>query len=493
MLLLKDRDPLCGGVQFQTTPARDLAVPASIAARPGAAWSARLLRNEIGRMAADGSLASLHAKWFLVTSVETGAFDQLHSAQRDLRGVQWLAFGVAVLLALTLLQTYRLKKFRVNAERANGLKTRFVANVSHELRTPLSGIVGLVDMLSDTRMTAHQTELLRVVRSTALSLVQVINDLLDVAKVEAGQLEIRKTSFELRSAVEEVCAMMAGRAAGKGIRLESALDPGLPRRVNGDATRLRELLMNLVGNAMQYTDHGEVRLTVALEQATPFQWMIAFTVTDTGVGIPREDLARLFQDIDLQSEPGAKPVRRGGGLGLAIGKRLVDLLGGTIAAESPGGVGARFRCVLPFEMASADGEPAPSRDQPKSRPLRVLVCEDDPGGRSHVEEAGTRSRVGRHRNRGRHRRRQTAVRPRPHGLPTARYRWLCGGPLDPRGGSVGWRTGAGALGDYTRRRPPPMRGSGDGGIPFQAPQFGRIVGGIGEAESLAPGDAILSG
>jgi len=120
------------------------------------------------------------------------------------------------------------------------------------------------------------------------------------------------------------------------------LDPGLPGRVRGDATRLRELLMNRLGNAMQYTDHGEVRLAVALDQATPVQWMIAFTVTDTGVGIPREDLARLFQDFDLEAEPGSKPLRRVGGLGLAIGKRLVDLLGGTIAAESPGGVGARL-------------------------------------------------------------------------------------------------------------------------------------------------------
>ncbi len=388
-LLLADREDSCQGVQFQSTPSKEAAVPASVAARPGSEWAAILLREEISRMAADGSLASLHSKWFLTTSTETGAFDQLRTVERDLTSVRMSAFAFAVLVVLTLLQTWKLRKLRARAEGASLLKTRFVANVSHELRTPLSGIIGLVDMLSDTRMTAHQTELLRLVRSTAGSLVQVITDLLDVAKMEAGQRDVAKESFELREAVDEVCAVMAGRAVEKGIRLETSLEAGLPRRVLGDATRVREILMNLLGNALRHTERGEVRLEVNLDQATPFQWEIAFTVTDSGTGISEEDLSRLFDGLDADRAPEENPMNRGGRLNIAISKRLVDLLGGKMTASSPTGQGAQFRFVLPFEVSSFDAEPErvaaadalPAGKGGGGLPLRILVCEDDPVSR----------------------------------------------------------------------------------------------------------------
>ena len=234
-LLLTDREASCQGVQFQSMPSLEEAVPASVAAQPGSAWAAKLLRDEISRMAADGSLASLHSKWFLVTSNDTRAFDQLRTFERDLMSVRLSALGFAALMLLTLLQAWKLRKLSARAEGASLLKTRFVANVSHELRTPLSGIIGLVDMLSETRMTAHQTELLRLVRNTAGSLVQVITDLLDVAKMEAGHREVAKESFELRTAVEEVCAVMAGRAAEKGIRLETRGAAGSDSRLRAEA------------------------------------------------------------------------------------------------------------------------------------------------------------------------------------------------------------------------------------------------------------------
>ena len=377
-MLLNDRDRHCQGFQFQTTPANGAALPASIASTQDAAWAARLLREEIGHMAADGSLAKLHAQWFLITSTETEALDSLHHAERDLFAIRLLACAFAGLLVVMLLQSRRLRKMRADAERASDLKTRFVANVSHEIRTPLSGIVGLADMLSDTRLTAHQSELLRLVRSTARSLVQVSNDLLDVAKVDAGKLEMDRGPFDLRLVAEDACAMMAGRAAEKGIRLTTSIDPGVPRRVDGDATRLRQVLMNLLGNSLQFSGNGEVKLSVAVDRATPFQWQITFSISDTGPGIPPADLARLFQDFE-EGDVGRQPVRRGAGLGLAIGKRLVDLMGGAISVESPGGVGAHFRFTLPFEVAGPEADlPGVSTPATGVGPLRVLVCEDDP-------------------------------------------------------------------------------------------------------------------
>ena len=379
-LQLNDRPASCAGVRFQLKPSKEAAVPGSIAARPGSAWAAKLLREEMGRMAADGSMASLHSKWFLITSTETGAFDPLRSAERDLTSVRLAAAGFAILVLLTMRQTCKLRKLSAKAQGASLLKTRFVANVSHELRTPLSGIMGLVDMLSDTRMTAHQTELLRLVRSTAGSLVQMTTDLLDVARVEAGQREIAKEPFELRGAVDEVCAIMAGRAAEKGIRLEAKLGQGLPRRVLGDETRLREILMNLLGNALRHTQKGEVRLDVVLDQATPFQWDIAFSVTDTGAGISQEDLWRLFEGLDGDHDPGENPMNRGGRLNIAIGNRLVNLLGGKMTAASPAWGGAQFRFVLPFEVSSSDPDPAgviAAEPAAVAPPLRILVCEND--------------------------------------------------------------------------------------------------------------------
>jgi signal transduction histidine kinase/CheY-like chemotaxis protein len=387
-LLLNDRDRQCDGVQLETTPARGLAVlPSAIAARPAAAWAARMLREEIGRMAADGGLSSIHAKWFSITSVETLAIDNLRNAERDLFTLRAVA-AVFAGLVLTLAYMFRrLRELRRQAVSACDVRTRFVGNVSHELRSPLSGIVGLAEMLSDTRLTAHQSDLLRLVRSTAQSLLQVTNDLLNLSRVEAGKLEIESVPFDLRATVEEVCAMMAGRAAEKGIRLEAALPPGLPKQVIGDPNRLREVLMNLFGNGLRFTEKGEVRLSVAAEKTTAFQWQIAFTLADTGVGIPAADLPHLFRDFE-DDMTDREPVRRGAGLSLAIGKRLVELMGGSIGVESPGGVGARFRFVLPFDVASERGQqelPDQPGVQARTRPLRVLLCEDDPVSRRVAE------------------------------------------------------------------------------------------------------------
>lgn len=385
-LLLSDHGGTCNGVGFETRPVKGLTRAASLGARKEFAWAARQLREEIGRMAADGSLSELHAKWFYSPASETGMLELIQTAEQDLFTLRAVAGLLAFLLLLLAYQSRRLGRAREAAERANDLKTRFVASVSHELRTPLSGIIGVTEMLGDTPLTAHQSELVRLARSTSQTLVQVLTDLLDVASVEAGNLAVAHSVFELRAAVDEVVVMVAGRAAEKGIQLDTLFEPGLPRRVQGDPARLRQVLMNLLANSVKFTDQGGVKLQVSLEQASPFNWTVAFAVADTGTPIPKADLARILDDFS-SVPPGQELPRRAGGVGLAISRRLIKLMGGVMTVASDPAMGTCFRFTLPFEVAGSEYSPGeqPATTTPttqqRGRRLRVLVCEDDPVSR----------------------------------------------------------------------------------------------------------------
>lgn len=385
-LLLNDHGGQCNGVGFETRPVKGPALAASLGARREAAWAARLLRAEIGRMAADGSLSDLHARWFYTAVAETGMMELIQTAEQDLFALRAVAALFAVFVLLLAYQSRRLGRAREAAEVANDLKSRFVANVSHELRTPLSGIIGVTEMLGDTALTAHQSELVRLARSTSQTLVQVLTDLLDLARADAGNLSIANTAFELRPAVDEVVLMVAGRAAEKGIQLDASFEQGLPKRVQGDVARLRQVLMNLLSNAVKFTDQGGVKLQVSLEQASPFQWTISFAVADSGPAIPKADLPRILDDF-TSAAPGQEMPRRGAGIGLSLSRKLVKAMGGSMTVDSDPALGTCFRFSLPFEVSGSEYSPGeqPATSSPvtaqRGRPLRVLVCEDDPVSR----------------------------------------------------------------------------------------------------------------
>lgn len=376
----------CDGIALESQPIPGPSTFSSVAGRPEAAWAVRLLRKEIGRMAEDGSLSEIHARWFFTPASDTGMLSLIQSARQDLFYLRGLAGVFALFVLILAYQGRRLGVARESAERAAQLKTKFVASVSHELRTPLSGVIGVTEMLGDTALTAQQSELVRLARSTTQTMLQVLSDLLDVAHADAGTLKIVNAPFELRPAVEEVVLMVAGRAAEKGIQLDASFEPGLPRRMSGDAARVRQILLNLLTNAVKFTDQGGVKLHVGMEHATPFQWTVSFAVGDTGEPIPKQDLPRLFEDPANQ-DAGREAPRRGAGLGLAVTRRVVELMGGQITVESDPALGTSFRCTLPFEVTSANehavGE-QPSTSTPAAqtaRPLRVLLCEDDPVSR----------------------------------------------------------------------------------------------------------------
>lgn len=242
---------------------------------------------------------------------------------------------------------------RARAEAANEAKSRFLATVSHEFRTPLNGILGMADLLADTGPDAEQATYIEALRTSGEALLALVDDILDFAKVEAGKLELAEESFELVQLVETVAELMAPRAQAKGIELAAHIAPDLPARLIGDRDRLRQILLNLVGNAVKFTETGGVGLSLRSSGSS-----LEIAVADTGPGIPADRLDVVFGEFE-QLDHGLGTRQGGTGLGLAIVRRIVGLMGGEVRAESRVGEGATFRVLLPLRAADAPASRIP--------------------------------------------------------------------------------------------------------------------------------------
>ena len=299
------------------------------------------------------------------------------SRTRAVSGAAPRVYGLVCDVTVERQRENELERARDAAEAASRTKSQFMANMSHEIRTPMNGILGMTELLLGTTLTDEQRRFAQAVYSSGESLLEIINDILDFSKIEAGKLELAPADFVLRTVAEDTLELLAPRAHAKGLELSLREEPGLPTVMRGDALRLRQVLTNVVANAIKFTEHGEVVVDLRRgpTPGTSAALQVEIRVSDSGIGIHRDALARLFIPF-TQGNAGMSKRYGGTGLGLAISRQLAELMGGRVEAKSTPGVGSEFTISLPFEPVDGQVDIA-GPDTLDMSALHVLVVDDN--------------------------------------------------------------------------------------------------------------------
>ncbi len=271
------------------------------------------------------------------------------------------------------------------AEDAMQTKARFLATMSHEIRTPMNGVIGMTRLLMNTPMSKKQTEFVDSIHLSGEHLLTVINDVLDFSKIEAGKLDLKQEPFELRACIEEILNLLNAKALEKNLELAYAVGPTIPLFIEGDMVRLRQVLTNLIGNAIKFTDSGEITVFVMPRSQNGKDLQLEFQINDTGPGIPQHRLESIFEQFSRVDE-GHTRSHEGTGLGLTISRHLVEMMGGTIWAESTVGTGSRFHFTITTRKAEGKLKPFLYNDIPEIVGKRILIVENNPASSQSMRD-----------------------------------------------------------------------------------------------------------
>ncbi|HKK09500.1 MAG TPA: response regulator [Bacteroidales bacterium] len=269
-----------------------------------------------------------------------------------------------------------LHKAKQIAEEATKAKSSFLANMSHEIRTPLNGIIGMADLMMQDELSELQKERLTDLKNSGESLLEIINEILDISKIEAEKLELEDVEFNIRDLLEKVVRLLSVKTLKTDIELVASLTPDLPQKAIGDPTRLRQVLINLLGNAIKFTKHGEIGVHIIKRKETDEHIFLEFAVEDTGMGIPKEKQAKLFQSYE-QADKSTTREYGGTGLGLPISKKIVDLMGGDLKLKSTEGKGSRFYFEIKLKKSKTDEPVCGLSSQIADQDLKFLVIDDN--------------------------------------------------------------------------------------------------------------------